>query len=155
MAPRSKAQITKALASLTPPDALLPTQTIARIDKALGHSQYGCVLPSKDIVTADLDERFRQTVRVERGNYVLLEHYDPKNVAEGGAVGKIINVARDEKQWRKMPYWCVCSRVSHYEVTQLTSRRRPAEFPKFQDPESDEEDSRAGKMPPSDSEDDA
>lgn len=32
---------------------------------------------------------------------------------------------------------------------------RPAEFPKFQDPESDEEDSRAGKMPPSDSEDDA
>lgn len=112
MPPRSKAQITKALASLTPPDALLPTQTIARIDKALGHSQYGCLLPSKAIVTTDLEERFRQTVRVERGNYVLVERYDPKEVTEGGAVGKIINIARDEKQWRKMPYWCVFPGIS-------------------------------------------
>lgn len=34
-------------------------------------------------------------------------------------------------------------------------RCRPAEFPKFQDPESDDEDSRVGKMPPADSDDDA
>ncbi|CAI4210927.1 unnamed protein product [Parascedosporium putredinis] len=120
MPPRSRAQITRALDSLDPPDSLEATQT----------------LPNKSLVTVELDDRFRQTVWVERGNYVLLERYPPKEV-EDEAVGKIINIAKDEKAWRKMPYW-------------------PKEFPKFQYPESDEEDeSNAGKMPPSDSEDDA
>ena len=104
--PRSKAQISKALSALDPPASLQPNQTIARVDRPLGHSRYACLLPSKAVVTTDLDERFRQTVWVERGNYVLLEHYDPKEV-EGEAVAKIINIAKDEKQWRKMPYWCV------------------------------------------------
>lgn len=103
---RSKAQISKALSALDPPDALLPNQVIARVDKALGHSRYACLLPSKTSVTADLDERFRQTVRVERGTYVLLERYDPKDVV-GDAVARIVNIAKDEKRWRKMPYWCV------------------------------------------------
>lgn len=110
---RSKAQISKALSSLDPPDALLSNQVIARVDKALGHSRYACLLPTKSVVTADLDERFRQTVWVERGNYVLLEHYDPKEV-EGEAVAKIVNIAKDEKLWRKMPYWCVLLSGYHY-----------------------------------------
>ena len=104
--PRSKAQVSKALSALDPPDALLPKQIIARVDKALGHAQYACLLPSKTVVTADLDERFRQTVWVERGNYVLLERYDPKEV-DGEAVAKIVKIAKDEKLWRKMSYWCV------------------------------------------------
>ena len=37
----------------------------------------------------------------------------------------------------------------------VPSECRPAEFPKFRDPESDEDESNVGKMPPSDSEDDA
>lgn len=105
--PRSKAQISKALSALDPPAALLPNQVIARVDKALGHARYACLLPSKAVVTADLDERFRQTVWVERGNYVLLERYDPKEVQEGEAAAKIVNIAKDEKLWRKMSYWCV------------------------------------------------
>ncbi|PKS09298.1 hypothetical protein jhhlp_003912 [Lomentospora prolificans] len=136
MPPRSKAQITRALDSLSPPDALEANQIIARVDKSLGHSRYSCQLPNKSLVVVELDERFRQTVWVERGNYVLLERYAASQV-EDEAVGKIINIAKDEKAWRKMPYW-------------------PKEFPKFQYPESDDEDdSNAGKMPPSDSEDDA
>ncbi|SPN99903.1 related to eukaryotic translation initation factor eIF1a-like protein [Cephalotrichum gorgonifer] len=134
MPPRSKAQISKAHEALEPPATLLPGQIIARIEKALGHARYACLLPNKTTVIADLDERFRQAVWVERGNYVLLERYDPKEV-EDDAVAKIINIAKDEKRWRKMSYW-------------------PVEFPKFQDPGSDDEDSRVGMMPPSDSEDD-
>lgn len=109
--PKSKAQITRAVSALDPPEALLPTQAIARVDKALGHAQYACLLPAKDVVTADLDKRFHQTVWVERGNYVLLERYDPKEV-EGEAVARIVNIAKDEKLWRKMPYWCVSLWVS-------------------------------------------
>lgn len=112
--PRSKAQISKALSALDPPGTLLPNQVIARVDKSLGHARYACLLPSKAVLTADLDDRFRQTVWVERGNYVLLERYDPKE-AEGEAAAKIVNIAKDEKSWRKMPYWCVL--LSGYHIT--------------------------------------
>ncbi|MBE3048115.1 hypothetical protein IMZ48_37545 [Candidatus Bathyarchaeota archaeon] len=111
MPARSKAQITKALSALDPPPSLLPTQSIARVDKALGHARYTCILPDKSALTADLDERFRQAVWVERGNYVLIERYGPKDAEAVEAAAKIINIAKDEKLWRKMPYWCVFCRV--------------------------------------------
>lgn len=60
--------------------------------------------------------------------------------------GEIVNVVRDEKQWRKQAYWSVtCSK----EGTQLT-HLRPSEFVKkpIYMEDSDEEESTVGKMPP-------
>ena len=115
MPPRSKAQITRALDSLSPPDALEANQIIARVDKSLGHSRYSCQLPNKSLVVVELDERFRQTGWVERGNYVLLERYAASQV-EDEAVGKIINIAKDEKAWRKMPYWYVGGQMRYAPI---------------------------------------
>jgi len=104
MPPRAKGQILRAQTALAIPDTLEANQIIARVDRALPRGQYNCLLPNKSIVVVDLDERFRQTIWVQRNNYVLLERYPPKEV-EGEAVAKIINIVVDEKQWRKMPYW--------------------------------------------------
>jgi len=53
-------------------------------------------------------------------------------VRENKIQGEILNVVRDEREWRKEPYW-------------------PKEFPKVSSypVDSDEEDSVVGKMPPS------
>ena len=83
--------------------------------------------------------------------------------------GEIINVVRDEKEWRKMPYWyeplehifglhCISMRWSSAESLSTCRRRsfltsvlisRPREFPKNTYPDS-EDDSRG--LPPTDSE---
>lgn len=52
--------------------------------------------------------------------------------------GEIVNVVRNEKEWRKQTYWPkeFVQRISYAD-----------------EDDSDEEESNAGKMPPSDSED--
>jgi probable RNA-binding protein EIF1AD len=70
--------------------------------------------------------------------------------------GEIVNVVRDEKAWRKMPYWYVtgCREVDVYMM--LTLYYRPKEFAKKSTyvEDSDEEESTVGKMPPADSDED-
>ncbi|OLN98055.1 S1-like domain-containing protein [Colletotrichum chlorophyti] len=119
--------------TLTPPDILEKNQALVRVLKAEGNNQYLCELPNKKDLVLELAQRFRNTVWIKRGGYVLAERYDNP---EGRVEGEIINVVRDEKAWRKQPYW-------------------PKEFAKntYRD-EEDDSDSNVGKMPPSDSEDD-
>ncbi|KAF2789566.1 nucleic acid-binding protein [Melanomma pulvis-pyrius CBS 109.77] len=116
--------------TLTPPDELSDGQTIARIVSAAGNNLYYAELPGGKAVLVELEPKFRSTIWIKRGSYVLL---DAKTLAdrENKLDGEIVNVVRDEKQWRKMNYW-------------------PKEFAKKSSyPEdSDEEESTVGKMPP-------
>ncbi|KAI4621229.1 uncharacterized protein J4E88_005257 [Alternaria novae-zelandiae] len=122
--------------TITPPDALAPNHAIARITKAEGKNIYAAELPDGKPVLAELEARFRSTVWIKRGSYVVIDMSalaDRENKLDG----EIVNVVRDEKAWRKMSYW-------------------PKEFVKkstyVQD--SDDEESTVGKMPPSDSDED-
>lgn len=90
--------------SLTPPDSLQPNQSVVRVVKPEGNNLYTCELPDKKTLLLELAQRFRNTIWVRRGGFVLAEQY-PKESGESRAVGEIVNIVRDEKQWRKLPYW--------------------------------------------------
>lgn len=122
--------------TLTPPDTLLQVETIARVVKANGKDLYTVQLPSvQDTLLVELNAKFRATVWIKRGGYVLVDTSKTSG-RDNKIQGEIVNVVRDEKAWRKQSYW-------------------PAEFVKKRAPvDSDEEESVVGKMPPSDSEED-
>ncbi|KAF9694437.1 hypothetical protein EKO04_007534 [Ascochyta lentis] len=120
--------------TVTPPDVLPESHLIARIVKAEGKNLYNAELPGGKPILAELEAKFRSTVWIKRGSYVVV---DTSSLADrdNKLDGQIVNVVRDEKAWRKMSYW-------------------PKEFvkkPAYED--SDEEESTVGKMPPSDSDD--
>ncbi|KAL1605719.1 hypothetical protein SLS59_003522 [Nothophoma quercina] len=118
--------------TITPPNTLPESHLIARIIKAEGKNLYAAELPGGKTILAELEAKFRSTVWIKRGSYVVV---NTSALAErdNKLDGEIVNVVRDEKAWRKMNYW-------------------PAEFvkkPAYED--SDDEESTVGKMPPSDS----
>ncbi|POR35340.1 S1-like domain-containing protein [Tolypocladium paradoxum] len=120
--------------ALTPPSSLQPNQTLVRVVKPEGNNLYTCELPNKKPVVLELAQRFRNTIWIKRGGFVVAERYDA-GAEDTRAAGEIVNIVRDEKLWRKQPYW-------------------PKEFTKnAYDLSDDEDDSNVGKMPPSDSED--
>ena len=127
--PRRKLQAT-AEETLTPPDMLEEGQMIARVTSAAGKNLYNVELPSGQTVLVELEAKFRSTIWLRRGGYVLVDTTtlaDRDNKIEG----EIVNVVRDQKRWSKTAFW-------------------PKEFVKktvAQD--SDEEESVVGKMPPS------
>ncbi|KAK8051896.1 hypothetical protein PG993_003281 [Apiospora rasikravindrae] len=120
--------------SMTPPDTLGENQSLARVIKAEGNNMYSCLLPSRKTVVVELADRFRNTIWIKRGGYVLVDLY-PTPEAKSRAEGGISNIVRDEKAWRKQSYW-------------------PKEFAKNTYDDEDEDESTVGKMPPSDSDDD-
>lgn len=132
-APRRKLQATVD-ETLTPPDLLEDSQFIARIQSAAGNNLYNVETSDQTVLLVELESRFRSKIWLKRGGYVLV---DTKTLADrcNKIAGEIINIVRDEKTWRKAPYW-------------------PKEFVKKTviTTESDEEKSTVGKMPPSDSE---
>lgn len=134
-APRRKLQAT-VQETLTPPDELKSTQCIVRVNGAAGNNLYNVELPNAKTLLVELDPRFRSTIWLKRGGFVLI---DTATLAErdNKIDGEIINVVRDERVWRKAPYW-------------------PQEFVKkttiSTDSDEEEEESRVGQMPPSDEE---
>ncbi|PNP46962.1 hypothetical protein TGAMA5MH_01915 [Trichoderma gamsii] len=119
--------------ALSPPAELEPTQVIVRVVKPEGNNLYTCEMPNTKPVVLELAQRFRNTIWIKRGGYVLAETY-PAGTLDSRAIGEIVNVVRDEKLWRKQAYW-------------------PKEFVKVVEEFSDEEsDSNVGKLPPSDDE---
>ncbi|KAK4948024.1 hypothetical protein LTR10_013078 [Elasticomyces elasticus] len=121
--------------TLSPPDSLSPSQTIARVVKAQGKDLYSIQTPDGTDLLVELEARFRGTIFVKRGGYVLIDT-NPTTDRANKIQGEIINIVRDEKTWRKEAYW-------------------PAQFVKKAVPvDSDEDESVMGKMPPSDDEDD-
>ncbi|KAL6923595.1 hypothetical protein ACHAPO_007833 [Fusarium lateritium] len=122
-------------AALTPPDALESNQSLVRVVKPEGNNLYTCELPNTKTLMLELAQRFRNTIWIKRGGFVLAEIYQDSK-EDTRADGEIVNVVRDEKAWRKQSYW-------------------PKEFVKKStyDFSDSEEESNVGKMPPSDSED--
>lgn len=90
--------------ALSPPAELEPTQVIVRVLKPEGNNLYTCEMPNKKPVVLELAQRFRNTIWIKRGGYVLAEGY-PVGTQDSRAIGEIINVVRDEKLWRKQAYW--------------------------------------------------
>ena len=90
------------LASNEPPFELSSSQHIARIAKLHGNSLYTVELPSKAEFLVELPSRFRNAVWVRRGGYVVVE---TEGFTDGKVNGEIMEIVRDEKQWRKMNYW--------------------------------------------------
>ena len=96
----------------TPPSSLTPTQAIARVIKAEGNSLYSCTLPDQETILVELPSRFRNTIWIKRGGYVLIDTKEA-DVRQNKIDGEIINVIRAEHIWRKEAYWYAprfCSR---------------------------------------------
>ncbi|KAI0847564.1 nucleic acid-binding protein [Daldinia vernicosa] len=119
--------------STTPPDQLTKAQSLARVIKAEGNHLYTCSLPNQRTILVELAARFRNTIWIRRGGFVLVQLTPPEE-RKGKVEGEIVNVVGIEKEWRKQSYW-------------------PKEFARFTYEDDEDEDSTVGKMPPSDSED--
>jgi probable RNA-binding protein EIF1AD len=131
--PRRKLQETVD-ATLIPPDTLAASQSIARVLKAEGNNLYSVESPSAERLLVELPARFRSTIWLKRGGFVVI---DTKALADrdNKLDGEIVNVVRDERQWRKESYW-------------------PSEFVKRPTVgASGSEESTVGKLPPSDEDD--
>lgn len=132
--PRPKRDIQAvAQETVTPPTQLTQNQQIARVKQNAGNNLYQLELPAGDLVLAELPARFRSTIWIKRGTFVLV---DTSAMAdrENKLGGEIVNVVREEKAWRKMEYW-------------------PAAFASRKSVYGEDSDDEGPKMPPSDSED--
>lgn len=120
--------------TLNPPSALEAEQQIARVKQAAGNNLYHLELANGKPLLAELPSKFRSTIWIKRGGYVLV---DSSALADrdNKIGGEITNLVGDEKAWRKMPYW-----PKEFGVKKVA----------YGDDESDDE---GPRMPPSDSED--
>lgn len=91
-------------AAITPPNNLLPPHCIARIIKPEGKNLFRAELSDGKPVLAELEPRFRSTVWIKRGSYVVVD-LSTIAASQNKLNGEIVNVVRDEKSWRKMDYW--------------------------------------------------
>lgn len=101
-----------AIESSTPPDELAEGQFIARVIKAAGNNLYSVESPSGDTLLVEMPRRFRSTIWIKRGGYVLVDS-NAFTDRDNKLAGEIANVVRDEKQWRKRPYWYVSCNVDY------------------------------------------
>ena len=118
--------------TLIPPATLTKTQAIARLKQASGNNLYQVELPSGETFLAELNQKFRSTIWLKRGSYILV---DASGLADrdNKLGGEIVNVVGDKRAWRKMSYW-------------------PVEFGAQKSSYGDESEDEGPQMPPSDSE---
>ncbi|KAN0080501.1 hypothetical protein V8E54_003705 [Elaphomyces granulatus] len=135
MAPPKRKVLLTEEETLSPPDQLPQGQQIARVVKATGNNLYSVELPSKSSILVELPSRFRSTIWVKRGSYVVVDT-QALGSRENKLSGEIANVVRDEKAWRKASYW-------------------PNEFVKQSLLPMEDEDPTVGKMPSYSDESDA
>jgi len=88
----------------TPPNTLETGHVIARIVKAAGKNLYIVDLSSGDTALVEMPARFRSTIWVKRGTFVVVDT-NAYAERENKLGGEITNIVRDEKQWRKERYW--------------------------------------------------
>jgi probable RNA-binding protein EIF1AD len=104
MAPPKRRVLATAEETLVPPEQLSEGQQIARVIRATGNNVYSVELPSKKNILAELPSKFRSTIWMKRGSYIVV---DTKALddRENKLGGEIVNVVRDEKAWRKASFW--------------------------------------------------
>lgn len=106
MAPSRRKVLETEEETLTPPSTLSSSQQICRVIKATGNNIYNVELPSKETILVELPAKFRSTFWMKRGSFVLVD-MDALEERDNKLSGEIINIVRDEKTWRKTPYWYV------------------------------------------------
>ena len=88
-----------------PPATLEDEQVIAQVRKAEGNNLYTVRLPlQQEPLLVELAAKFRSTIWIKRGSYVVID----QGAFEGRdnkLSGEIVNVVREERQWRKQAYW--------------------------------------------------
>ena len=90
----------------SPPAQLASGCCIARVSRAAGHNLYLVELPSAKTALVELPARFRSAIWIKRGGFVLVD-VTAFVERDNKLTGEIVNVVRDEKEWRKEPYWWV------------------------------------------------
>ena len=103
--PRPKRQLlATARETSNPPDELEEGHAIVKVVKGEGKNLYTVQLPNTKTLLVELPSRFRSTIWIKNGGYVLMDTnaFDDR---ENKLDGEIINVVRDEKYWRKQAYW--------------------------------------------------
>lgn len=91
----------------TPPASLDANHAIARVKKAEGKNLYSVELsPGDRSLLVELPSRFRSQIWIKRGGYVVVDTSVFEN-RDNKLDGEIVNVVREEKQWRKQGYWLV------------------------------------------------
>lgn len=108
----------------TPPESLDANHAIARVKKAEGKNLYSVeLLPGDKSLLVELPSRFRSQIWIKRGGYVVVDtsvFEDRDNKLDG----EIVNVVREEKQWRKQGYWSVIL-LTEIEVSADDLKGRP------------------------------
>ncbi|KAJ5098464.1 hypothetical protein N7532_005465 [Penicillium argentinense] len=138
MAPPRRKVLATAEETMTPPDELADTHHIVRAIKATGNNIYQIEFPDKSQMLAELPARFRSTFWIKRGSYLLVDTKTQEE-RDNKIGGEIINIVRDEKAWRKAPFW-----PKEFVKQPVVTANSDSE---------DEEESRVGKMPSSDESD--
>jgi probable RNA-binding protein EIF1AD len=110
MGPPRRKMLATAEETLTPPDSLSDTQQIVRAIKATGNNIYLIEHTDKSQVLVELPARFRSTIWIKRGSYVVVDTKGQEE-RDNKIRGEIVNVVRDEKAWRKAPFWYVLNRL--------------------------------------------
>ena len=106
-----------------PPDTLAQGQLICKVDSICGNNIYSVVCPPVASTTTDsslgapglksgskvlveLPPRFRNTLWIRRGGFVLVDTHDGQEGRRNNKiVGTIAAVIQDVRVWRKMTYW--------------------------------------------------
>jgi len=89
----------------SPPASLDEYHVIARVRKAEGNNLYSVNTPDrKESLLVELPARFRSQIWIRRGGFVVVNTatFEDRSNKLGG---EIVNIIRDEKQWRKQAYW--------------------------------------------------
>lgn len=159
MGPPRRKVLATAQETLVPPDELAESQRMARAIKATGNSIYLVEFSDKTQALVELPARFRSTIWIKRGSYLLIDT-KASGERDNKIGGEIVNIVRDEKAWRKAPFWYDISHSCETIQTIIgligTIYYRPKEFtkqPAATADSDDEEESRVGKMPSSDESD--
>lgn len=135
----------------SPPADLPAAHRIARVRKAAGNNLYSVQLPSQSEILVELPSRFRSTFWIKRDGFVVVDVNALPN-RENKLAGEIVNVVREEKHWRKQPYWCVVLPPGKTLLSAVIPR--PSEFAKKSMPAwADDDDSIVGKLPPEETSD--
>lgn len=92
----------------TPPDDL-GDQIIGSIVKPRGNSLYEVSVPEshqskapEPVLLVSMPPKFRNTVFVKRGGFVVVELYDD---IDSKVHGEISYIVTDKREWQRYPYW--------------------------------------------------
>lgn len=106
MGPPRRKMLATAEGTLTPPDELSDTQQIVRAIKATGNNIYLVEQTDKKQMLVELPARFRSAIWIKRSSYVVVDTKGQEE-RDNKIRGEIVNIVRDEKAWRKAPFWYV------------------------------------------------